>query len=158
MFTVGDVFFKKFLYNHSKLDLCGQNNVIVPLSFIFMVLLVFYSKDSFDIYRNHIPQPSMVWIAIAISLSYSLFIISRFIERFYRLKFVIMLRHIGRNTMTILCTHILFIEIFNRYLCFYLTNRIIQILSELGLIMVGAFLLIPLFNKYCPIVIGRKKK
>ena len=65
--------------------------------------------------------------------------------------------YLGRNSLTIMCLHTIFIAIYIRHVSdFFMLPKMLDMIMQQCFIWITMLILVELINKYCPFLIGKK--
>ena len=120
-------------------------------AFVFPLLLITTYKEAFDLASNFIPSPVILYTLSAVTCTFAVIILSTIIP------FQKLLRFFGRNTLILLAFHPLIIAISSRHIAPYFHSHLIYKVIELVLVFSGSCAFIPIFNRYIPWAIGKRK-
>lgn len=123
------------------------------LPFIFFTLSVslYCLKPGFaNLSQNSMPQGFLMFAIVSIFASLGVIGMSRYITGHLAKVFQLM----GRNSLSIMCTHMMFMTI-DSALCRYIQNVIIANLVGLIIIIIATVFTSILISKYCPRLVNR---
>lgn len=164
-FNLTNIFFCTALYGlgnlfsssmPSALERIKQLNKYIIISsttfaFAIPLLLITTYKEAFDLASNFIPSPVVLYTLSAITCTFAVITLSTIIP------FQKLLKFFGRNTLILLAFHPLIIAISSTHIapCFH--SHLIYKVIELVLVFSGSCVFIPVFNRYIPWAVGKRK-
>lgn len=164
-FDLTNIFFSTALYGlgnlfsssiPSALEHIKQLNKYIIISsttvaFVIPLLLITTYKEAFDLASNFIPSPVVLYTLSAVTCTFAVITLSTIIP------FQKLLKFFGRNTLILLAFHPLIIAISSTHIAPYFHSHLIYKVIELGLVFSGSCAFIPIFNRYIPWAIGKRK-
>lgn len=164
-FDLTNIFFSTALYGlgnlfsssiPSALEHIKQLNKYIIISsttvaFVIPLLLITTYKEAFDLASNFIPSPVVLYTLSAVTCTFAVITLSTIIP------FQKLLKFFGRNTLILLAFHPLIIAISSTQIAPYFHSHLVYKVIELGLVFSGSCTFIPIFNRYIPWAIGKRK-
>jgi hypothetical protein len=164
-FDLTNIFFSTALYGlgnlfsssiPSALEHIKQLNKYIIISsttvaFVIPLLLITTYKEAFDLASNFIPSPVVLYTLSAVTCTFAVITLSTIIP------FQKLLKFFGRNTLILLAFHPLIIAISSTQIAPYFHSHLVYKVIELGLVFSGSCAFIPIFNRYIPWAIGKRK-
>jgi fucose 4-O-acetylase-like acetyltransferase len=128
----------------------------IPIFFAIQIVLLFFSGETIGMMGNIIPHPLCSYsMAVAGLLGFILISNQLSINKWKRITNSITFW--GRNTLTILCMHMIFISYSATYIHPFISKKWlykgVEFLFILGMILITVFVI----NKYFPWMVNRKK-
>lgn len=124
---------------------------VIVVTLLAPLIFVYYVQNTIQFWNNEMPKPEILSIVLSLSGIYGILLLSAKISSVIKKVFV----YIGKNTLTVLCVHMLYISLFRHYLD-YTTDRLHFVLIEQVLLCITLYFTIAFVNKKCPFLIGKK--
>jgi len=164
-FDLTNIFFCTALYGlgnlfsssiPSVLERIKQLNKYIIISsttfaLVIPLLLIIIYRETFDLASNFVPSPVVLYTISAVTCTFAVITLSTIVP------FQKLLRFFGRNTLILLAFHSLIITLSSTYLAPFFYSHIIYKIIELFVVFLGSCAFIPIFNRYIPWAIGKRK-
>lgn len=164
-FDLTNIFFYTALYGlgnlfsssiPSVLERIKQLNKYIIISsttfaLVIPLLLIIIYRETFDLASNFVPSPVVLYTISAVTCTFAVITLSTIVP------FQKLLRFFGRNTLILLAFHSLIITLSSTYLAPFFYSHIIYKIIELFVVFLGSCAFIPIFNRYIPWAIGKRK-
>ena len=153
LYGLGNLFSSSITSALERIKQLNKYIIISSTTFVFVapLLLITTYKESFDLASNFIPSPVVLYTLSAVTCTFAVITLSTIIP------FQKLLKFFGRNTLILLAFHPLIIAISSTHIAPYFHSHLIYKVIELGLVFSGSCAFIPIFNRYIPWAIGKRK-
>lgn len=157
-YAVGAFFSPRIIANDYRILHIKNTGIWMIVSFVSMLLVYHFNTGEVCVFKNEYGNYILFYIG-AFSGILFMHIICRWLE--YLEKYLSWLSYIGKNTLIILCLHLLIFS-FIKGITFWLFDLPLDIYSNtwviIGSSILNIALLVPiiaLINRYCPFLIGK---
>lgn len=121
------------------------------LFFAIPLLLVIIYNESFNLSVNQIPEHTILYTLSAVGCSFAVIILSTTIP------FQNILKFLGTNTLALLAFHPLISKLAWTYIQPFFHSHLLFTMIEITIVFLGSCAVIPIFNRYMPWAIGKRK-
>lgn len=153
LYGLGNLFSSSILSVLERIKQLNKYIIISSTTFAFVIplLLIIIYRETFDLATNFIPSPVVLYTISAVTCTFAVITLSTIVP------FQKLLKFFGRNTLILLAFHSLIITLSSTYLAPFFYSHIIYKIIELFVVFLGSCAFIPIFNRYIPWAIGKRK-